>query len=286
MTHFALRMLYCTDPTGISISLAQPATRIISLVPSLTELLYDLELDEEVCGISKFCIHPDHWFRTKTRIGGTKNPNLSRIIDLQPDLILANKEENRKEDIRALRAHTPVYTSDIANLAGNHEAVLHIGKLTGCADKANELLREIDRNVGEWKKELPKLKAQSSFAAVDHPSVLYLIWRKPYMSVGEDTYIHSMLELAGFRNYLSKASRYPAIELKSLRQDPPDIVLLSSEPYPFKPVHFEEVQAQLPGSLILPADGELFSWYGGRPRLLYKGFTALWQQIISRNNER
>ena len=124
MTHFALRMFYCTDPTGFTFSLAQPATRIISLVPSLTELLYDLGLEEEVCGISKFCIHPDHWYRTKTRIGGTKNPNLKRIIDLQPDLILANKEENRKEDILALRAHTPVYTSDIANLPGNNDALL------------------------------------------------------------------------------------------------------------------------------------------------------------------
>jgi ABC-type Fe3+-hydroxamate transport system substrate-binding protein len=286
VTYFALRMLYCTDPTGFSFSLVQPATRIISLVPSLTELLYDLGLDAEVCGISKFCIHPDHWFRTKTRIGGTKNPNLNRIIELQPDLILANKEENRKEDILALRAHTPVYTSDIANLAGNNDVVLQIGKLTGRADKALELLREIEHKVAEWQKELPKLKAKSTFAAGDHPRVLYLIWRKPYMSVGSDTYIHSMLQLAGFRNYLWKASRYPAIDLESLRQDPPDIVLLSSEPYPFKPAHFEEIQAQLPNSLILPADGELFSWYGSRPRLLYKGFTALWQQIISRNNER
>ena len=286
MTHFALRMLYCTDPTGFSISLAQPATRIVSLVPSLTELLFDLGLEQEVCGISKFCIHPDHWFRTKTRIGGTKNPNLDRIIDLQPDLILANKEENRKEDILALRALTPVYCSDIANLAGNHDAVLQIGKLTGRADKANELLREIDHNVGQWKKELPKLKAQSSFAAADHPRVLYLIWRNPYMSVGSDTYIHSLLQLAGFRNYLSNANRYPSVELDSLRKDPPDIVLLSSEPYPFKPVHFDEIRSLFPDSYVLPADGELFSWYGSRPRRLLEGFMQLWQQIISRNNER
>ena len=286
MTHFALRMLYCTDPTGFSISLAQPATRIVSLVPSLTELLFDLGLEQEVCGISKFCIHPDHWFRTKTRIGGTKNPNLDRIIDLQPDLILANKEENRKEDILALRAHTPIYCSDIANLAGNHDALLQIGKLTGRADKANELLREIDHNVGQWKKELPKLKAQSSFAAADHPRVLYLIWRNPYMSVGSDTYIHSLLQLAGFRNYLSNANRYPSVELDSLRKDPPDIVLLSSEPYPFKPVHFDEIRSLFPDSYVLPADGELFSWYGSRPRRLLEGFMQLWQQIISRNNER
>lgn len=279
-------MLICTDPSGFTISLAHPARRIISLVPSLTELLYDLGLEEEVCGISKFCIHPDHWFRSKTRVGGTKNPHLERIRLLEPDLIIANREENRKEDILALRTDIPVYTSEIASLEENKDAVLSIGKLTGRSSRAREIVMQIEGAVAAWQNEWQQIRSSSDFPFANNPSVVYLIWRQPYMSVGSDTYIHSLLQLAGFQNFMGESQRYPELDLQQLQSNPPDIVMLSSEPYPFKPLHHEEIQTLLPQSLIIPADGELFSWYGSRPLQILQGFRRLWTEILTKINER
>lgn len=248
-----------TDQTGYTLQIPAPAKRIISLVPSLTELLYDLGLSDEVIGITKFCVHPEEWFQTKQRAGGTKNPNLQLIRELQPDLVLANKEENRKEDILALRGQIQVYTSDVSTIEENIEVVRHIGLLANREDESERLIKEIESHYLA-----PCLGGDTSPQNHTKFSALYLIWRDPWLSVGGDTFIHHMMDRAGFQNCLGQLTRYPAIDPANWQGEHPAFILLSSEPYPFKEKHIPELQQFFPDSKILLVDGEFFSWYGSR----------------------
>ena len=228
--------------------------RIISVVPSQTELLYDLELDEEVIAITKFCVHPLIWFETKPRIGGTKNLNLQKIKELQPDLILANKEENNKKDIEELASHFPVWVSDVNTLSSAYAMIKEVGKIVNKEEKAEELLEQIRIAFSHYK---PK-------NAPNKLRTVYLIWKEPYMTIGSNTFIHEMLSYGGFENIFSDKSRYPEIDATDLIGRNCQVVLLSSEPYPFQAKHVNELKALLPDTKILLADGELFSWYGSR----------------------
>ena len=240
------------DQTGHTVTLPDKAGRIISLVPSQTELLADLGLDKEVVGITKFCIHPEHWFRSKTRVGGTKQVNIDIIHQLQPDLIIANKEENVKEQIEALAEKYPVWISDINNLDDALVMIRETGLMTGKQIAAQKITEQI----------------AEGFAALTTPGyklrTCYLIWKDPYMTVGSDTFIHSMLEAAGFENVFSERKRYPVIKIEDLKQSGCELLLLSSEPFPFKQQHIDELQQQLPKTKIMLVDGEMFSWYGSR----------------------
>lgn len=240
------------DQTGRKISLEHTPVRIISLVPSQTELLFDLGLREEVVGITKFCVHPEEWFRTKTRVGGTKQLNLDKIRELQPDLIIANKEENVKEQIEELARQFPVWTSDVNTIEDAYQMIGQVGLLTAKEKAAAEIIQQI-RNAFS---ELSPLKNSLLTS--------YLIWRDPYMTAGGDTFIHSMMEAAGFSNLFADQKRYPEITLEELRAANCQLLLLSSEPFPFKQKHVDELQPQLPGTNIQLADGEMFSWYGSR----------------------
>jgi ABC-type Fe3+-hydroxamate transport system substrate-binding protein len=228
--------------------------KIISLVPSQTELLYDLGLDEEVIGITKFCMHPEKWFRTKTRIGGTKNIDIEKIFSLKPDLVIANKEENVKGQIEALREFTQVYISDIKNLADALNMISEVGKLTGKEFKSHTLIEKIKTRFSKFK---PTAKTPAA----------YLIWRNPYMATGGDTFISDMMRHCGFKNIFENALRYPEINIEQLKATDCKALLLSSEPFPFKQKHVEELKPLLPGIKIMLVDGEIFSWYGSR--LLY-----------------
>jgi ABC-type Fe3+-hydroxamate transport system substrate-binding protein len=241
-----------TDQCGRIVHVPENPKRIISLVPSQTELLYDLGLREEVCGITKFCIHPEEWFRSKTRVGGTKEVKTDLVEALQPDLILANKEENVKEQIEQLAKKWPVWVSDINNLDQALDMIRQIGRLTGKSTQADHLHSHIQSSF------------QSLIITDKKPQTAYLIWRDPYMTVGGDTYIHSMLELAGFDNIFKHKSRYPETHPVELRSLNCEVLLLSSEPYPFQEKHIQELQEALPDTKILLADGEMFSWYGSR----------------------
>jgi ABC-type Fe3+-hydroxamate transport system substrate-binding protein len=244
-------MIACTDQTGYPIRLPAPARRIVSLVPSQTELLSALDLDKETVGITKFCIHPDAWFRGKTRVGGTKDVHLDTVRALQPDLVLANKEENMREQVEALRGLCPVWTSDVSTIDDAMDMIRSVGLLTGREQKANGLAREI----------------QQAFDALPRVSpipCLYLIWRNPYMAAGGDTFIHEMLGRAGFRNLAAHLPRYPELAWEEIQAMAPGCILLSSEPYPFREKHASELQEKLPRTKILLADGEMFSWYGSR----------------------
>ena len=227
--------------------------RIISLVPSLTELLYDLGLDEEVVSITKFCVHPEIWFKTKTRIGGTKNIDIEKIQSLQPDLVIANKEENVKEQIEALQNFTKVYVSDVSNLGDAINMIDELGKLVNKKAKASLIIKEIERKFLQLQHiNQPKIPAA------------YLIWREPYMTIGGDTFINDMMQYCGFENIFKDQLRYPETNVEELNKLSCKILLLSSEPFPFKQKHIDELQPLLQDTKIILVDGEMFSWYGSR----------------------
>ena len=226
--------------------------RIISLVPSQTELLFDLGLDEQVVGITKFCIHPTNWFKTKTRVGGTKNINLATIKKLNPTLIIANKEENVKEQIEELAKDYPVWLTDVNNLDDALKMIEAIGVLTNTQKNAHHITQKITTNF----EQLPAKKVPIN--------TCYLIWQNPYMTVGGDTYINDMLQKCGLNNIFKTKNRYPVIDINQLPIANCQLLLLSSEPYPFKQIHIDELQLQLPHTKILLVDGEMFSWYGSR----------------------
>ena len=226
--------------------------RIISLVPSQTELLFDLGLDEQVVGITKFCIHPANWFKTKTRVGGTKDINIAAIKKLNPTLIIANKEENVKEQIEELAKYYPVWLTDVNNLDDALKMIEAIGVLTNTQKNAHHITQKITTNFEQ-------------LAAKKAPiNTCYLIWKNPYMTVGGDTFINDMLQRSSFNNIFANQQRYPEISISQLLIANYKLLLLSSEPYPFKQIHIDELQLQLPHTKILLVDGEMFSWYGSR----------------------
>lgn len=244
-------LLKIPDQMGNEVVVAYPPQKIVSLVPSQTELLFDLGLDKELVGITKFCVHPKHKVKDKIKIGGTKHFNFDRIDSLQPDLIIGNKEENYKAGIQKLRQKYPVWMSDIANLEQAYEMMLCLGKITGKDKNAVQLVDKIKQDFQTIDNELNK-------------KVLYFIWKNPYMAVGEDTFIHHLLEKCGFKNLLTGKSRYPKLTVEEVRNYQPELILLSSEPYPFQEKHVNEFRAICPDANIAIVDGELFSWYGSR----------------------
>ena len=243
------------DQMGRTVNVPTHPQRIISLVPSQTELLHDLGLGERVVGITKFCIHPEEWFRSKARVGGTKKVHLDKVRALKPDLIIGNKEENSREDIEALEPEFPVWMSDVRDLDSALDMIRRVGTLTVTSEKAEQVAREIAEGFAGMQ---PVAEARS---------VAYLIWRAPWMAAGGDTFIHDVLRRMGMENvFAGRAERYPALTPGELAAADPDVVLLSSEPYPFKEQHIAELNMLLPGCPVHLVDGELFSWYGSRLR--------------------
>lgn len=245
-----------TDQMNRTVRLEKRPERIISLVPSQTELLFDLGLEKEVVGITKFCIHPESWFRNKTRIGGTKQFDFEKIAALQPDLIIGNKEENEREQIETLMEKYPVWMSDIRNLDESLDMIRALGELTGKSEKAKSIASEIETGFE---------KLNSVFNSAKEKSVAYFIWKNPWMVAAGDTFITHILERCRWKNVFAETpGRYPEITLHELKAANPEIVFLSSEPYPFKEKHIEELQSLLPAATIMTVDGEIFSWYGSR----------------------
>lgn len=230
------------------------AVRIVSLVPSQTELLHDLGLDAEVLGVTTFCVRPEGWKDQKQRVGGTKQVKVEAIRALEPDLVLANKEENTLEDVRALSDFTSVYVSDVPDLPAALKMIRTVAGFVGKRAEARALIAEIE----------------DAFAALTPPPTprraAYLIWREPWMTVGNDTFIHDLLTRAGFANVFAEHARYPEVDAAALQAAAPEVVLLSSEPFPFKEQHAAELREVLPDAEIRHVDGELCSWYGSRLR--------------------
>ncbi len=237
------------DQLGRSIRIPKKPIRIVSLVPSQTELLAYFGLENEVVGITKFCIHPKKWHKEKIRIGGTKNVDIQKIKDLKPDLIIGNKEENTQQDIEQLEDLCPVWLSDINSYEDALWMIKNLGEILDKNTLSNELLSKIETNFNA----LNPIKNQKK--------VLYLIWDKPLISVGRNTFIHSILEKIGFENSVYE-NRYPTLDTSM--QIAPDILLLSSEPYPFGTDHIKNFQLKYPETKVILVDGEMFSWYGPR----------------------
>jgi ABC-type Fe3+-hydroxamate transport system substrate-binding protein len=262
------------DQLGRTIELKQTPKRIISLVPSQTELLFDLGLNEEVIGITKFCVHPEHWFKTKTRVGGTKQLHLEKIKGLQPDLIIANKEENVQSQIEELSKDFPVWVSDVNNLNDALEMIESIGEIVNKQSKAKETADQIGKSFAQFQTQNSKLQT------------CYLIWKDPYMTIGGDTFINDMLSHAGFENLFQYQTRYPEVTIGELQTLNCQLLLLSSEPFPFKQKHVDELQPLLPNSKIILVDGEMFSWYGSRLLKAPAYFQQLQNQVLSLSHAR
>lgn len=257
------------DQMHTTIRLESTPRRIVSLVPSQTEFLCDLGLENEVVGITKFCIHPQEWFRNKTRVGGTKNVNIEKVRALKPDLIIGNKEENTKEDIIALREIAPVWMSDIFDLEDALEMMHQIGEICGKQRQAATIVENISKGFLEFENEQPLYKKTLK--------ALYLIWKDPYLGAAKDTFIDVMLSVCGFQNFLEEKTRYP--EWQPDLANIPDIILLSSEPYPFKAKHIEALKVMYPNTGIFLVDGEMFSWYGSRLQYAPQYFSTLLSEI-------
>ncbi|MEO8763357.1 MAG: helical backbone metal receptor [Ginsengibacter sp.] len=229
-------------------------SRIVSIVPSLTELLYDLGLQEEVVGITRFCIHPRNWHKNKARVGGTKNVKIAAIQQLEPDLIIANKEENVREQVEELAKIYDVLVTDVSDLAGATQVIFDIGSLVGKSTGAAQIAAKIDMKFNLLR-DFKSLKGKRKAA--------YLVWKDPFMAAGNHTFINDMLQYCGLENVFSYHDRYPEINMEELRRDCA-LVLLSSEPYPFREKHRNEIIDAVPGVKVMLVDGEMFSWYGSR----------------------
>ena len=226
--------------------------RILSLVPSQTELLFDLGLEDKVVGITKFCCHPADKVKNIAKIGGTKNFDFEKIKALNPDLIIGNKEENYKEGIETLQQDFPVWISDIVTLDDSLEMIQKVGELTHKEPEAVKICQQLS------------IQFDSLQSPSRRPRVAYFIWKKPFMVAANGTFIHEMLGKAGFLNVFDNLTRYPEISEADLRQAAPELIFLSSEPYSFREKHLLEFQEICPSAHIMLVDGELFSWYGSR----------------------
>ncbi|MGY3089571.1 ABC-type Fe3+-hydroxamate transport system substrate-binding protein [Hymenobacter sp. UYAg731] len=247
--------LNVTDQMGRRVAVPFPPRRIVSLVPSQTELLFDLGLGEKVAGVTKFCIHPAEARTKATVIGGTKNFDFEKIAALKPDLIIGNKEENYQAGIEQLAANYPVWLSDISNLTEALDMIRRVGFIAGAKEKAAALADDIDASFAAF---------EVTAAEKEPVSAAYFIWRKPYMVAATGTFIDDMLRRVGFANAFAGQARYPEITAEQLAAASPQRILLSSEPYPFAEKHLAEFQQICPAAKVEIVDGELFSWYGSR----------------------
>ena len=215
------------------------------MVPSITEFIMDLGLENELVGVTKFCVHPSHLIKKKIKVGGTKKLNINKIKSLKPDLILANKEENVKVQIEELANFCPVYLTDVNSFEQGLEMIKRLGKLLNKSNVAHAIAEEID---GKFE----------SLNIGNNRRFLYFIWNEPKYLAGQNTFICSLMEKIGFKN-ACESSRYP-----EWKNEDAEIIFLSSEPFPFKKKHIAEFQSLFPNAEIRLIDGEMCSWYGSR----------------------
>lgn len=263
-------MLEITDQLGRKLVFEKTPQRIISLVPSQSELLVDLGLENELVGITKFCVHPKHLIKEKAIVGGTKQVHYDKIAALKPDVILGNKEENTQEMILELEKIAPVHISDIETVDDAINLIHKYGQLFDKTDRASEIVHQITERQNLF---LDNVKEETS------QSVAYFIWKKPWMVAGSNNFIHELLMINGFKNYFGGQTRYPEVDLKISKPETADIVMLSTEPYPFTEKHIPSIQKFFPHSKIIIVDGEMFSWYGSRLIKAFDYFKTLHQRL-------
>lgn len=223
--------------------------RIVSLVPSQTELVVELGLESQLVGITKFCVHPERLQKAIAVVGGTKQVNIDKIRALNPHIILCNKEENTLEMVRALRDFVRVEVSDVNSIEEAFKLIAHYGQLFNVAETAQNLIKTIILERECYRMQIGRSAHK----------VAYFIWNNPFMVAANKTFINSMLEEAGFLNVFEAESRYPEITLDNDHLKKADLILLSSEPFPFKAEHVAEFQDKFPNKKVMIVDGELFS---------------------------
>jgi iron complex transport system substrate-binding protein len=244
------------DQIGTSHSFESSPKRIVSLVPSQTELLYDLGLEDSIVGITKFCVHPYHFKSTKKIVGGTKKVHYDRIRLLEPDIIICNKEENTQEIVEELRKICTVWVTNIATIEDNFQMITDFGQIFNQRTEARKWNDKLAFALSDFK---------NFIAAIPVKKVAYFIWKNPYMVAGSGTFIDELLKLNHFQNHFASKERYPEIELEKLEeQGDLDLVLLSSEPFPFKAEDGYEIARCTENAKAILVDGEMFSWHGSR----------------------
>lgn len=242
--------------------------RIISLVPSQTELLVDLGLESSIVGITKFCIHPKHLRQSKTIVGGTKQVHFDKIKALSPDIILSNKEENTKDMVEELQQIAPVHISDVNDIEQALALIIQYGELFSVNETAKRLCASIKDEKEQFVNDIKTCKLTTA----------YFIWKNPWMVAAKNTFIDSLLSLNKFDNYFEKQQRYPEVNLENMSSEI-DLILLSSEPYPFKDDDIKEFSKRFPNAKTILVDGEYFSWFGSRLQNAFKYFKKLHKEL-------
>lgn len=263
-------MIRVEDQLNRFVEIVGPAKRIVSLVPSQTELLYDLGLDDKIVGRTKFCIHPETKVKSARIVGGTKNFHVERIEALRPDLILVNKEENDADRVKDLMRDFPVWVSNVKTLPEALEMIRSVGILTGTEGRANKMVETVGNRFANLNRH-------------DNLKTAYCIWKEPMMFAGGDTFISEMLALSGYDNVFKDELRYPAKTTEALTEIGPEIVMLSSEPFPFREKHITVFREFLPNAKIILVDGSYFSWYGSRLLNAPEYFNRLNEQVYTRS---
>lgn len=259
------------DALGREVVVDPHPDRVVSLCPSQTELLFKLGVGDRVVGVTKFCVHPKAQVQQRARVGGTKNVDIERVRALRPDLVLAEKEENTHETVLELEREFPVFVTDVVDVDSALAMITTVGRVLGAEEPAAALRSSIRVSLEE-------------LDVAKRWRVLYLIWREPWMAAGRDTYIDSVMRTCGFDNVV-EGSRYPELTLNSMQHLEPDFVFLSSEPFPFRDRHCQEVGAAMPTPGIVHVDGEIFSWYGSRMMLIAPYIRELRRQLVRVDRE-
>jgi len=244
------------------ISLPAYPRRLVSLVPSITETLFALGVGERVVGVTDYCTHPPEEVARVTKVGGTKDPHLEAILQLAPDLVILNDEENRREDFTWLAERgLPLYVTAPRKVADGIAMIDKLGALLGCQPQSGPLAQTLRSRYDRLATEVagqPRLR------------VFCPIWRKPWMSFNRDTYIDDMLWCGGGENVLrARTDRYFTLTLEEVETLSPQVVLLPSEPYPFATKHIvhltplRDTPAGRAGHFYC-VDGRALCWYGPR----------------------
>lgn len=263
-----------TDHIGNTIALANTPMRIVSLVPSITELLFDLGLEDRIVGITKFCVHPYHLKSTKKIIGGTKKVHVEKIRLLQPDIIIANKEENTQEVVASLQDIAPVWVTDIITIEDSLQMIEEFGRLFSVRTAARQWIDKINFGLADFR---------AYIADKEVKRAAYFIWKDPYMVAGGNTFINELLKLNKYENiYEGREGRYPEVIVQKMRiQGDPEVIFLSSEPYPFKDEDAFELGRHTHHAQTIFADGEMFSWYGSRLAKAFPYFKQIRERVVN-----
>ena len=250
------------DDLGDRVELNVPAARIVSLVPSITETLFELGAGGQVAGVTDYCIHPAAAVAQILKVGGTKGFSLDRVVGLEPDLVIANKEENRKPEVEALRRECPVFVTDPRTVEQAMKTVLDLGMLTGRAVEASTMAADCESRLsGVYPATLARPFRTVCF-----------VWRDPWMAVGSDTYVGDLLDTFGFKNiFASEDGRYPQTSLEAVLDRGPEVIMLPDEPFEFGSGDVGEIEAFFAERgapvKIFAMDGTLLTWFGYRTAL-------------------